>query len=97
MELSDIIAIINSSSKSESPWKMFLWIFTSARVYPLAVNSIFQFFMVFAMNFMTLSNILYIFGLSIILVRKTISLAFLLSIHDMATFSCLDLTRLMIS
>ena len=59
--MSGIIAIITSNGESASPWKMPCWIFTSAKVFLLTVNSTVQFFMVSMMNFMTLSDILYIF------------------------------------
>ena len=42
MKLSDIISITNSYGKRESPWKMPLRIFTSAKVSPPAVNFTFQ-------------------------------------------------------
>ena len=58
--LSGIIAITNTNSDSASPWKIPLRIFTTAKLFPSAVNSILQFFMVFSINFMTSSNILYI-------------------------------------
>ena len=35
----DIIAIINNNGENASPWNILLWIFISAKVFPLAVNS----------------------------------------------------------
>ena len=66
MKLSGIIAITNSKGDSAS------WIFTTAYVFLPAVNSILQFFMTSVINFITLSNILYIFKYSIIQVYGTI-------------------------
>ena len=37
--------IVNNNRKSESPWKIPLWIFTSAKAFPPNVNSDNQFFM----------------------------------------------------
>ena len=37
--MSEIIAITNSISKSESPWRMPGWIFTAAEIFLPAVNS----------------------------------------------------------
>ena len=45
--------------------KMSLDIFTSAKVFPSAVNSTFQFFITFIIKFMTFLDILYILGQSI--------------------------------
>ena len=60
-----------------------LWIFTSARVCPLALNSTLQFSIAFTMQFKFLSDILYIFRHSIIQVFET------MLNHAMATFSAL--------
>ena len=47
MKLSGIMAITNSNGDCASPWNMPLWIFTSAKVFPPAVNSTFQVSIVF--------------------------------------------------
>ena len=60
MWLSGIIAITNSNGDSASPWNMPLWIFTSAKIFPSAVNSTLQVSVFFSINFMTSSGILYI-------------------------------------
>ena len=57
MWLSDIISITNTNDKNTFPWKICLWIFALDKDFPLAINSTFQFFMVFVMNLMTLSDI----------------------------------------
>ena len=54
------MAIMNCKGDSASPWKIPLWIFASAKLFPPAVNSTLQFFMVFSMKFMTSCDILYI-------------------------------------
>ena len=59
--LSGIIVITYNNGESVFLWKIPLWIFTSAKVFPPAFNSTFQFFIASVMNFMTLSDILYIF------------------------------------
>ena len=48
------MAIMNSQGDSASPWKIPLWIFVSARLFPPAVNSTLQFFMVFSMKFIVI-------------------------------------------
>ena len=60
MWLNGIIAITNSNGFSASPWNIPLWIFTSAKLFPPAVNSTLQVSTVFSIKFMTLSGILYI-------------------------------------
>ena len=47
MWFSGIIAIMNGRGDSASPWKIPLWIFVSAKLFPPAVNSTLQFFMVY--------------------------------------------------
>ena len=59
--LSDSMAIMNSKGDRASPWKIPLYIFASAKLHPPAVNSTVQVFMVFSIEFMTSSDILYIF------------------------------------
>ena len=54
------MAIMNSRGDSASPWKIPLWIFVSAKLFPPAVNSTLQFFMFFSMKFMISCDILYI-------------------------------------
>ena len=66
MWLSGVIAITNSHNESASPWKMDLWIFTSAQAFYPAVNSTFQFYVASIMNLMTLLDIIYIFRQSTI-------------------------------
>ena len=66
MWLSGIITITNSNGDSISPWKIPLWIFTSVKLFRLAVRLILQFCVVFSIDFMNSSNILYIFRQSII-------------------------------
>ena len=53
MCFSDIVAITKSNGDSATPWKVSLGIFTSAKLFPLAVSSTLQFSMVFSINFMT--------------------------------------------
>ena len=60
MWFSVIMAIVNSMSNSASPWKIPLWIFVSAKLFPPAVNSTLQFTMFFSMKFMISCDILYI-------------------------------------
>ena len=62
----DIIAITNSNGHSVSPWKILLWIFTSVKLFPLAVSSTLQFFIISSINLMISSDILYILRQSII-------------------------------
>ena len=52
MSLSGIIAITNNSSKSESPWKIHLWIFTTVKICPSTVNPTTQFFIAHLIKFM---------------------------------------------
>ena len=49
--LSGIIAITNCNGDSAFPWKIFLWIFISVKLFPSAVSSPHQFSMVFSVNF----------------------------------------------
>ena len=84
--LSGIMVIMNSNGDSESPWKILLWIFASAKLLPPAVNCTLQVFIVFSIKFMNSSDILYILKLLIIQVCGTISYAFLWSIQVIARF-----------
>ena len=59
MWLSGIMAIMNSKGDRASPWKIPPGIFVSAKLFPPAVNSTLQFFMVFSIKFMTSCDILY--------------------------------------
>ena len=86
MGLSDIIAFINSNDDSASPWNIPLWIFTSAKLFPPAVNSTRQVFLVFSIKFMTSSDILYILRQFIIQLCGITSYAFLLSIQAITSF-----------
>ena len=54
------MAIINSNGDSASHWNMPLWIFAFGKLFLLAVNSIPQVCLVFSINCMTSSGILYI-------------------------------------
>ena len=54
------MTIMNSKGDSASPWKIPLWIFVSAKLFPPAINSTLQFFMVFSMKGMVSCDILYI-------------------------------------
>ena len=47
MWFSGIMAIMNNKNDRASPWKIPLWIFTSAKILPPAVNSVLQVFMGF--------------------------------------------------
>ena len=58
--LSGIIAIMNNNGDNASPWNIPPWIFDSAKLFPPAVNSIFQVCMVSSVKFMTSFDILYI-------------------------------------
>ena len=60
MWLSGIMAITKNNSDSGYPWNMPLWIFTSAKLSPFAVNSTLQVSMVFSINCTIWSGILYI-------------------------------------
>ena len=62
MFLSDIIAFINSNGCIAYPWNISLWIFSLANFFSPPVNSTFQVFMVYSINFMTSSDILFIWG-----------------------------------
>ena len=86
MWLSDILAITNSNDDSTPPWKTPLSILTSDKIFPPAVCSMVQFFIVFSINFIISSDTLYILKLSIIQLCGTILHAFLLSIYDIAKF-----------
>ena len=70
-----ITVITNSSGDSASPWNKSLWIFISG--FPPSVSSTLQFSIVFSINFMTSSDILYILQRSIIQLCGTISYTFL--------------------
>ena len=59
MWLSGIIAITNSKGYNASPWNIPFWIFTSAKLFPPAVNSTIQLFMVTSIEFMTLLDCCY--------------------------------------
>ena len=61
MWLSGIIATTNSNGKNTSTKKLPPWMFPWGKLFPLAVNSTFQFLMAFILNFLTFSNILNIF------------------------------------
>ena len=94
MWLSGIIAITNSNVDNASPWKIPHWIFPSVKLFPPAVNSTFQFFMVFAINFVNLSYIFYILRQSITQLCGIISYSFLLTIPGITIFFCLVLLSL---
>ena len=87
MWLIGIIAVISIKGDSESPLKIPLRIFTSVKLFLAAVNSTFQFSMVFSINSTTSPDILYILKQSIIQLCEAKSYAFLLSIR----FFCLAL------
>ena len=72
MWLSGIIAITNSSSDSTSPLNITLWIVVKFTLHVIVI---------FSINFMTSSDILYIFLQFIIYYCGTISCAFLLSYY----------------
>ena len=84
MWLSGIIAITYSDGDSASPWNIPLWIFTTAKLFPPAVNLTLQIYMVFSINCMIWLGILDIFRRCSIQLWRTISKAFLLSIQDIA-------------
>ena len=71
------MAIMNSRGDSASPWKIRLWIFVLAKLFPPAANSTLQFFMVFSMKFIVSRDILYILRQFIIQLSGTISYAIL--------------------
>ena len=73
MWLIGIITIINDNGDSESPWNMPLWIFTSVKFFPPAVNSTIQVAMVFSINCTIWSCILYFLRQSSIQLWGTIS------------------------
>ena len=83
---SGIITITNSNGDNESVTKIPLKIFTSAKLFPPAVCSTLQFSMIFSINFMTSSDILYILRQSTTHLYETISYAFFLSTHVIARF-----------
>ena len=86
MWLSGIVGIINNNGDNASPRKISHWIFTPDKLFPPAVYSTLQFSTVFSINFMTSLDILYIWIQCIIQLWKTLSYAFLQSIHAIATF-----------
>ena len=86
MLLSGIIAITISNSDSASPWNIPPRIFISAKIFPQAVNSTLQFFIVSSINFMISSYIFYILRQSIIQLCGTISYTVLWSIQAIDTF-----------
>ena len=87
MWLSGIIAITNSNGDSASPWKIPLWIFTTAKLFSPVVNYTLQISIVISINLMTLPDILYILRQSITQFSGTIWYAFLWLIHATPTFS----------
>ena len=86
MWFSGIMGIMNSKGDRASPWKIPLWIFASANLLPLVVNSAVQVFMVLWIKFMTSCDILYILRMFIIQLCGNISYAFLLSIQAIVRF-----------
>ena len=89
MWLSGIIVITNSNGDSESPWKIPLGIFTSVKLFPLAVSSNLEFTLVFSINVVISMDILHIFSRSCTVyysALRYISYSFLLSIHVIARF-----------
>ena len=64
---------MNSNDDSASPWNTSLYIFASGKLLSRAVNSILLVFMVFSINLMTSSDILYIMRQCIIQLWGTIS------------------------
>ena len=89
--LSGIITILNDNGDSASPLKICHWIFSSGKLLLFAVNSTLQVLMVFSIKCMTSSNILYVLKQFIIQLCRTISFAFLQSIHAIARFFLLVL------
>ena len=75
MWLSGTTSIMNCKCDSESPWKIPLWIFVSAKLLSTTVSYTLQVIMVFSMKFITSCDILYISRLCIIQLRGTISYA----------------------
>ena len=94
MWLSGINTITKSNGDSASPWKMPLWIFIFAKLFPPVVSSALQFFI----NFMTLSDILWILRQSIIQNWVTIlyavfsqsTLLLLFSVSFCCPWGCVD-------
>ena len=76
MWLIGIMAITNSNGDSASPWNMPLWIFTSAKLFPPAVNFTLQVSIVFSINCWIWSGILYILRQCSIPIWGIISQAF---------------------
>ena len=72
MHLNGFITLTNSLGVRGSNWQIPLWIFISANFCSSTANSFlfFQFFMACEMNFMILSDIFYIFRLSILKVHR---------------------------
>ena len=66
MWLNGIITITNINGDGVSPWKIILWILTSAKLFSPADHLTVPVSMVFLMNFMTVLDILNIFWLRII-------------------------------
>ena len=58
--LSRTIVITNSNGVSAYLWNIPLWIFNYVKLFPVAINSTLQVIIVFSINFMTSSGILYI-------------------------------------
>ena len=96
MWLSGIIAIRNSNDNSASPWNIPHWTFTSAKLFPLVVNSTLQASMFFSKNFMTSSDILFILRHCITHLegQGCMPKASLLLTHSIARFFHLDLLSL---
>ena len=88
LSLSQILIVYSSS-----PWKIPRWSLTSVKLFPPVLKLDFQFF---AMNFMTLLDILYTLGQSIIQVCGTTSCMFLSSNHAIAKFFRLVLLLLLL-
>ena len=58
--VSSLLRIVMVIVHPLDPWNISFWIFASAKLFSLAVNSISQVFIVFSIKFMTSSDILYI-------------------------------------
>ena len=84
--LSSIIAITNSYGENVSPWKISLWIFSSAEIVPPAVHSTLEFYIVSVFNLIALSLIVYIFREYLMQLSRTILYLFLKSIQTKNTF-----------
>ena len=67
---------MNCRGENESPRRIPLWIFISARVSPLAVNSTLQFFTAFKMNFMVLSDDIIIITIIVVVVVVVVVVVF---------------------